>query len=398
MTTKSTEFKGSSEVDEKHLKTLKRRAFTKFTSAQKVRDNIRELAFLNIPYHEDNFRSMDLEADGEEERETVEILSKRYHAASLLELVLEKKSRLKRLQRKKEEEGSELLPNQKKSLMQLDKEVTKLSDDFSNLPPIGYSYEEWSKEKRSSGRQRRQPEQDLIRFKWDFDAAIHELNSYEKSFDLKTSTASSLSLEQDSFSRRAGRNPLPINVAAVEDIDRNLRRAEEEHQRTLAKPDYEFEPKKFGKNPMPKSERLAIQAKEIEQFRKQLEQAESKLEGTDLLERRKKVVERSKRAAKDAGLQVEYDASSKLYSKLKAIETSVSDIIAAGGSNNIVNEYINSALSNIMKMGEDEIKSVSNFIPEEPNNEIKADDKPLELDDGDMDSLDDILDSVLAKY
>lgn len=393
------------EIDQSHLKTLKRRAYAKFTSAQKVRDSIRDLAYLNIPYHEDTFRAMEIEANGPEEREAVEILHKRYHAASLLELVLEKKSRLKRLEKEKQDKGSALLPNQQKALTQLDKEVAELSDSFSSLPPIGYSYEEWAKEKRPSGRQRRQPEQDLIRFKWDFDASIHELNRYEKKFDLKTSTASSLEAERDNFSRRAGRNPLPANVAGVENIDRSLRRAEEEHQRTLARPESEFEPKKFGKDPMPKSERLALQEKEIEQLRKQLKKAESQLEGTDLLERHKKVVERAKRAAKDAGKEKEYQKQSKLYTKLKAAESAVADIVAAGADSNAINAYVTNALSSISKKSEAQLKDVSGFIEDSAENEVveaasSVKDAVSNNEDeiANSDNLDDILDSVLSKY
>lgn len=385
------------EIDEKKLKKLKRNAYVLFERSENFRDAIKEEAFFIDYYNEAKFQDMANDTNDTHAEGIIEVLKERYRAAHELEIILEKKGRLRQLKREKENNGSQLTPVQESRLAEFSEDVGIFSSALSALPPIGVTKSEWEG-KRASGRQKIQLEQELIRAKWLMDENLGELNDYEKSLGLSVSSISSLEAEKDTFLRRGGRNQLPEKVSYVENIDRNLRRAKEEHERTMARPESEFEPKKFGKNPLPKKDRLIEQEKEIDQLTKQLKKAESNLEGSDLLERNKKVVERARRSAKDNNDMQTYENKSEVYSKLKAIETGVDDIRNSGGSNADVINFVKIALSKMVNLDAKSLSDYESFIDIEAIDTNNDDITSETVEDEDTEDFDILMDNVLASY
>jgi hypothetical protein len=361
------------QVKPEEINKLKRSVFNKHKSILSVRHELANLAVIGKYDENDFYATLSLDGDSQEIRDVISVLEKRFNAASDLEALLSRKSRLVKLKNK---------PNYKLTRIQeeaLDDVMTKISEAskvLSSLPDAGCTEEEWKElDVKRIGKPPRALEQDLIREKLDMDNALGELNRIEIHLGMQPSNISSLSKEESTFSLNAGRRSLPPSVQEVEDLDQEYRRIQGLYRQDEAKPESAFVSGKVGRKSKSKQERLEAYQDRLDSLNNEIAKKEAGLKGVDLIERKKKVIEREKRYAKSESRKADYNRFTHIAKSLKELQMSMQDELNSGSMNeNEVHDYTISALNSIMEGDLFERK----VIESQPNNSL---DEQANIDD-----------------
>lgn len=272
----------------------KRHALGVYDKLVSIKNNIEES--IEFPYYDGRFK-MEEHSIAEDQLSIYRNVSMRAKLATEIASLKVIKSQLSLNKRKNK---GELTHSQRTAVSLNNESLSFLTKSFDRMAPIGMRPEEHSLRdiKKTPGQPPLPLDVQYFMVKNDLTNSLMKVNDLLYQENMEPATIEKIVEERHKLSTTAGRRKQSESVLNVEKIDKEFNRFQEQYTSTLLEEDRSLEDHKSGRKPLSKSDKLKMYKEKMKSKKEELEVAESKLRGADLICRRKHVLEKTKRKAK----------------------------------------------------------------------------------------------------